>query len=100
MGVLRVLGASPSMMMRMVAAEAVAIGVMSWILASLGAAPLSRLVGNFVMGLLFKSKMDFVLQFRGLWVWLAVAVLSSAIASIVPARAAAKLTVREALAYE
>jgi len=100
MGVLRVLGASPSMMMRMVAAEAVAIGVMSWILASLGAAPLSRLVGNFVMGLLFKSKMDFVLQFRGLWVWLAVAVLSSAIASLVPARAAAKLTVREALAYE
>jgi len=100
MGVLRAIGASPSVVMCMLTIEAVVIGVMSWILAALAAWPLSRLVGNFLTALLFKSKLDFVFALQGLWIWLAVAVFSAAIASFVPARSATKLTVREALAYE
>lgn len=100
MGILRVIGASPAVVMCIVAAEGAVIGVMSWALAGLAAGPLSRLTGNSLLWLLFKSNMDFVFQLRGLWIWLAVAVVLSAIASLLPARSAAKLTVREALAYE
>jgi putative ABC transport system permease protein len=100
LGVLRVIGASPSMIMRIIATEAAVIGVMSWILAALAAGPLSRMAGNSVMALLFKSKMDFVFAVQGLWMWLGVAVLLSVGASLLPARSAARLTVRESLAYE
>jgi putative ABC transport system permease protein len=36
----------------------------------------------------------------GLWLWLAVVLLLSALASFIPARNASRLTVREVLAYE
>jgi putative ABC transport system permease protein len=100
MGVLRVTGASPAVVMGIVAAEGMVIGLMSWILAGLAAGPLSRFAGNSLMAVLFKSKMDFVFDLQGLWIWLAVSVFFSATASLLPARSAVKLTVREALAYE
>ena len=100
MGVLRAIGASPSVVMGIVATEAVVVGLMSWLLAALAAWPLSRLIGNFLISLIFRSKPDFVFQLQGLWIWLAVSVFSSALASLLPARSAAKMTVREALAYE
>jgi len=100
MGVLRAIGASPSVVMGIIVFEGVVIGVMSWILAALAAWPLSRVAGNFLTFLIFKSRLDSVFQFQGLWIWLAFSVLSAGAASILPARSAAKLTVREALAYE
>jgi putative ABC transport system permease protein len=100
MGVLRAIGASPSGVMGIIVAEGVVIGVMSWILAALAAWPLSRVAGNFLTFLIFKSKLDSVFQLQGLWIWLAFSVLSAGAAGLLPARSAAKLTVREALAYE
>jgi putative ABC transport system permease protein len=100
LGVLRAIGASPSVVMGIIVAESVVIGVISWILAALAAWPLSRLAGNFLTFLIFKSKLDSVFQPQALWIWLAFSVLSAGVASFLPARSAAKLTVREALAYE
>jgi putative ABC transport system permease protein len=100
MGILRAIGASPSVVMGIIVAEGVVIGVMSWILAVLAAWPLSRIAGNFLTFLIFKSKLDSVFQLQGLWIWLVFSVLSAGVASLLPARSAAKLTVREALAYE
>jgi putative ABC transport system permease protein len=100
LGVLRALGASPSVVMGIIVAEGMVIGVMSWILAAAAAWPLSRLAGNFLTFLIFKSRLDSVFEPPALWIWLAFSVLSAAIASFLPARSAAKLTVREALAYE
>jgi putative ABC transport system permease protein len=100
MGVLRAIGASPPVVMGIIVAEGVVIGVMSWILAALAAWPLSRVAGNFLTFLIFKSKLDSVFQLQGLWIWLAFSVFSAGVASLLPARSAAKLTVREALAYE
>ncbi len=37
---------------------------------------------------------------EGVFVWLGIVVMLSAIASIIPARNAARLTIREVLAYE
>ena len=100
MGVLRAIGASPSVVMGIIVTEGVVIGVMSSILAALAAWPLSQVAGNFLTFLIFKSKLDSVFQLQGLWTWLAFSVLSAGAASLLPARSAAKLTVREALAYE
>jgi putative ABC transport system permease protein len=100
LGVLRALGASPSVVMGIIVAEGMVIGVMSWILAAVAAWPLSRLAGNFLTFLIFKSRLDSVFEPQALWIWLAFSVLSAGVASFLPARSAAKLTVREALAYE
>jgi putative ABC transport system permease protein len=100
MGVLRAIGASPSVVMGIIVAEGVVIGVMSWFLAALAAWPLSRVAGNFLTFLIFKSRLDSVFQLQGLWIWLVFSALSAGVASLLPARSAAKLTVREALAYE
>jgi putative ABC transport system permease protein len=100
MGVVRAIGASPSVVVGIIVAEGVVIGVMSWSLAALAAWPLSRVAGNFLTFLIFKSKLDSVFQLQGLWIWLAFSVLSAGAASLLPARSAVKLTVPEALAYE
>jgi putative ABC transport system permease protein len=100
MGVLRAIGASPLVVIGIIVAEGVVIGVMSWFLAALAAWPLSRAAGNFLTFLIFKSRLDSVFELQGLWIWLAFSVLSAGVASLLPARSAAKLTVREALAYE
>jgi hypothetical protein len=78
-----------------IVAEAVVIGVMSWTLAALAAWPLNRVAGNFLTFLIFKSRLDSVFQLQGLWIWLAFSVLSAGAASLLPARSAAKLTVRD-----
>jgi putative ABC transport system permease protein len=100
MGILRAIGASPSIVVGIIVAEGVVIGVMSWMLAALAAWPLSRVAGNFLAFLIFKSKLDSVFRLQGLWIWLAFSILSAGAASLLPARSAAKLTVREALGYE
>ena len=63
-------------------------------------APRLSLIHIFLTFLIFKSKLDSVFQLQGLWIWLAFSVFSAGVASLLPARSAAKLTVREALAYE
>jgi putative ABC transport system permease protein len=44
--------------------------------------------------------LSFSYSVPGLWLWLGVVVLLSAVASFIPARSASRLTVREVLAYE
>jgi putative ABC transport system permease protein len=84
MGVLRAIGASPSVVMGIIVAEGVVIGVMSWILAALAAWPLSRVAGNFLTFLILRSRLDSVFQLQGLWIWLAFSVLLAAAASLLP----------------
>jgi putative ABC transport system permease protein len=48
----------------------------------------------------FKSPIDIKITWDGFLLWLLVVLLLSAIASILPARNAARLTIREVLAYE
>jgi putative ABC transport system permease protein len=44
--------------------------------------------------------LNFAYSFTGLWLWLILVILLSAMASFIPARNASRLTVREVLAYE
>ncbi|HEY6348702.1 MAG TPA: FtsX-like permease family protein [Candidatus Angelobacter sp.] len=99
-GVIRAIGAKASTVWLIIVSEGVVVGVLSWALAALAAWPLSKFLGDTLVRLMFHSNLDFLFQVQGLFVWLAVSVLFSAVASFLPAWSASQITVREALAYE
>jgi putative ABC transport system permease protein len=99
-GVLRAIGARSSTVWLIIVTESVVVGALSWALAALAAGPLSKFVGDALVRRMFNGALDFSFQFQGLFIWLAVSVCFSAVASFLPAWSASKITVREALAYE
>ena len=100
MGVLRAIGATPRTVWLMVIAEGLVIGVLSWAIAAVLAWPVSKFVGDSLVGMMFRSGLDFTFEPLGLVIWLVVSIVLSAVASFVPAWRASRATVREALAYE
>jgi putative ABC transport system permease protein len=100
MGVLRAIGATPRIVWLMVVAEALVIGVLSWVIAAVLAWPVSKVVGDTFVRALFHGGLDFSFEAVGLVIWLGVSIGLSAVASFVPAWRASRTTVREALAYE
>jgi putative ABC transport system permease protein len=100
MGVLRAIGATPRIVWLMVVAEALVIGVLSWVIAAVLAWPVSKVVGDTFVRALFHGGLDFSFEAVGLVIWLGVSIGLSAVASFVPAWRASRTTVREALANE
>ena len=100
MGVMRALGATPKIVWLMVVAEGVVIGVLSWAIAGLLAWPISKVIGDVLVKMLFRGGLDFTFEPLGLLIWLVVSIGLSAVASFLPAWKASHVTVREALAYE
>ena len=100
MGVLRAIGATPRVVWLMVIAEGLVTGVLAWAIAAVLAWPVSKLVGDSLVVMLFHSGWDFRFEALGLVIWLLVSVVLGAVASFVPAWRASRATVREALAYE
>jgi putative ABC transport system permease protein len=99
-GVLRAIGASDRSVIRLVLVEGMLIGVISWILAVILAIPISIILSA-VVGIAFLTvPMDVAFSFDGFLIWLVLVLVLSALASVVPARRASRLTVREVLAYE
>lgn len=102
LGVLRALGATPAHVTKLLVGECLVLGALSWLVASAVAVPLTKLVGDFVLRRVLASGAEIavVLEPRGIFIWLAVALLGSILASLWPARQASRATVREALAHE
>jgi putative ABC transport system permease protein len=98
-GVLQTLGATPARVTGVVVAEGVLLGALSWLGAVVLGAALSVGVGAVIGQWLFRTPLPLVMPAAGLGAWLAIALLGSAAAAAYPARAAARLTIREALAY-
>ncbi len=99
-GVLRAIGAPNKGVARVFIREGIAIGLISWLLGAILAYPLGKglsdAVGVAVMGV----PLNFSYSITGVWVWLILVVILSAMASFIPAQNASRLTVREVLAYE
>ena len=100
MGVLRAIGASSRAVWLVVVTEGIVMGLMSFVLAAALAGPVSRGIGDFLSTAMFQSELNFAFDWRGLWIWLAVSLLLSAVASFVPAWNASRASVREALGFE
>ena len=98
-GVMRAIGATSRVVLRNVVSEGVFTGLLSWLIAIPLSLPLSTQVGNLVGSLSFRMPLPLALSPLGLGVWLVVVLAGSAAASAFPAQRAARLTIRETLAY-
>jgi putative ABC transport system permease protein len=99
-GVLRAIGAPNRGVAQVFILEGIVIGLLSWLMGSVLAIPMSQglnqALGQAVMGV----PLTYSYSMPGLWLWLAIVILLSILASFIPARNASRLTVREVLAYE
>jgi putative ABC transport system permease protein len=99
-GVLRSIGAESGVIFQMVVVEGLLIGLMSWVLAVPVAIPLTRLLDNGLGSALMTLPLTYMLSGDGILAWLVIVLILSTIASLVPARGAVRLTIRDVLAYE
>jgi putative ABC transport system permease protein len=99
-GIMRSIGAVDSVIMRTIIAEGVVIGMLSFGLAIILSVPFTYLLSTIVSLAVFETPIQVVFTFTGYGIWLGLVLVLSAIASILPARNAARLTIREVLAYE
>jgi len=99
-GIMRSIGAKDSVIMRTVIAEGVVIGMISFALAVVLSVPFTYLLSTIISVTIFETPIKVVFTFMGYGIWLALVLVLSALASILPARNAARLTIREVLAYE
>lgn len=99
-GIMRAIGASTGAVVQLVLVEGILIGLISWLLSSLLALPLSKLLSDAVGVAFLQAPLVYTFSLSGMLLWLSVVVVLSALASVLPAWNAARLTVRDVLAYE
>lgn len=99
-GVLRAIGATDRHVVKLVLVEGALIGLISWLLACLASIPIGNLLTDVISMAIFSTPIDFTFTPTGIFIWLAVVIILAIFASILPARTAARLTIREVLAYE
>lgn len=99
-GIMRAIGADDRAVMRTVIAEGVVIGLISFVLAVILSIPFTYLLATIVSLAVFEAPIDVIFTFTGYGIWLGLVLVLSALASILPARNAARMTIREVLAYE
>lgn len=99
-GVMRAIGAQSSTIMRMFMLEGALQGLMSW----LAAVPISfvfaPIMSNALGITMFKSELEFQFNFQAVVIWLIVILLIALVSSIIPARNATRVNVRQSLTYE
>lgn len=99
-GVMRAIGAIDFEILKSVVIEGVMIGLITWVLAIGVSFPISQLLLKIISDSMMGSSMDLTFTPFGIYLWLGAVILLSIVASIIPARNAARLTINEVLAYE
>lgn len=100
MGVLRVVGGNRRVIAQIVVAEGIFTGMLSWLFGAVLAYPLSDYLGAVLGRILINVPLVHYFPVNGPLLWLAAVIILSTIASLLPARSAWRLSVRETLAYE
>jgi putative ABC transport system permease protein len=99
-GVMRAIGAVDGAIIKSVVIEGMMIGLISWAAAVLLSIPISFMLLQVIGQAMLSSVIPLSIAPEGFLIWLGVVVLLSVVASMLPARNAARLTIREVLAYE
>lgn len=99
-GVMRAIGATSVAIVTLFVSEGMVLGALSWLLALPLSYPGARLFSNVVGSTLMRFPLDFRYSVVGVLLWLTIVLVLSALASLWPALRAARISVREALAYE
>jgi putative ABC transport system permease protein len=99
-GVMRTIGARSGTIMSMFVLEALVQALLSWVIAlpiSLVGAPLlSNALGRIMLG----TDLEYQYNYPAALVWLVLILIIGLLASILPARSASQISVRQSLAYE
>ena len=99
-GVMRAIGAVDGEIIKSVVIEGLMIGLISFFWASLLSFPISFALLRMISTAMLDVAMPLQITLQGFAIWLGVVIFLSVVASIVPARSAARLTIGEVLAYE
>ncbi len=99
-GVMRAIGAVDREIIKSVVIEGGFIGVITWFFAVFLSFPISHFLLKIVSEAMLGSPLPLTFTYQGFIIWLAAVLVLSVVASILPARNAASLTIREVLAYE
>lgn len=99
-GIMRAIGAVDSEVTKSVIVEGLMIGTISWLFGIVLSFPISYALLYLVSISITNSLLPLHFSPTGFWLWLIVVLILAALASIIPARNAARLTIREVLAYE
>ncbi|MFN8456869.1 MAG: FtsX-like permease family protein [Anaerolineae bacterium] len=98
-GVMRAIGARSGTILGMFMMEGVLQGLFSWLIAAPLSFALAQPLSNALGQAMFEANLDFQYNYTAVGVWLAIIVVISTLASIMPARSATQISVRESLAY-
>jgi len=99
-GIMRSIGAGNRVIMLTVMVEGMVIGMISWVMSVFLAFPISVLLTNILSNTIFSTPIELSFTPTGFIIWLGLVLILSALASILPARNAARMTIHEVLAYE
>jgi len=99
-GVMRTIGAVDLVVMQSVIIEGLVIGLITWFLAIFLSYPISKALLDIIGQAMAGSTFALIVTPFGVVLWLAAVIVLSIIASVMPARNAARLTINEVLAYE
>jgi putative ABC transport system permease protein len=98
-GMMKAIGANGSTIQRLVVFEGVFIAAVSCIVAVLPAIALTWVMGAGLGNLFLGTPIPLEVSAMGITIWIFVVIVGAALATIAPASQAARLTVRDALAY-
>jgi putative ABC transport system permease protein len=99
-GVLRAIGARSRTISGMFLVESLLQGLLSWAVAVPLAFVLGKPLANALGRVMFSADLSYRFDGAAVGIWLAAILAISALASVLPARKAARISVRQSLAYE
>jgi putative ABC transport system permease protein len=99
-GVMRSIGATSLAIAGIFVGEGMLVGALSWLFAVPVSYPGARAFSDAIGQGIVEMPLNFKYPVNGLVLWLAIVLVISAIASLLPALRAARVSVRESLAYE
>jgi putative ABC transport system permease protein len=99
-GVMRAIGARSPTIMGMFVMEGVLQGLFSWVIAVPASLFIAQPLADALGQAMFEANLDYSYNISAVLVWLAVIVMISVVASVVPARNATQVSVRDSLAYQ
>jgi putative ABC transport system permease protein len=99
-GIMRAIGADDRAVMWTVIGEGFVIGSISFALAIILSIPFTYVLSDIVSTAVFETPINVAFTYLGYAIWFGLVLILSVVGSILPARNAARLTIREVLAYE
>ncbi|HMB21446.1 MAG: ABC transporter permease [Chloroflexota bacterium] len=98
-GVLRAIGARSSSILGIFVMEGLLQGLLSWLIAMPLSFLVSPLLANALGNAMFGATLDYQYNWSAVMVWLGTVLVISIVASVLPARNATRISVRDSLAY-